>query len=160
MKNIAIALLLLLVFINYSCKEISREKQSAAGYALRLSPGQDLKLELEKFVQAKQLQASSVVTCVGSLTTFKIRPANQKDLLTLKGHFEIVSLTGTFADKGQHNHLHISVSDSTGRTIGGHLVEGNIIYTTAEITLLDLPQLKFTREVDPQTGYYELSIKE
>ncbi|PKQ62951.1 hypothetical protein BZG01_16685 [Labilibaculum manganireducens] len=127
-------------------------------YALRLKPGMDLKQEMAQFVETNQLQSASVSTCVGSLRELIIRPANQKELLHLKGHYEIVSLTGTFADHGKNNHIHISVSDSTGNTIGGHLVDGNIIYTTAEIVLLNNKDLNFTRVVDPETTFYELEV--
>ncbi|RXQ95910.1 DUF296 domain-containing protein [Ancylomarina salipaludis] len=127
-------------------------------YALRLKPGMDLKQEMANFVEANQLESASVSTCVGSLRDLVIRPANQKELLHLKGHFEIVSLTGTFADKGKHNHIHIAVSDSTGHTLGGHLVDGNIIYTTAEIVLLNNKKLNFTRVKDQETTFYELEV--
>ncbi|MCY1636463.1 DNA-binding protein [Marinifilum sp. D737] len=129
-------------------------------YALRLQPGMDLKQEMAHFVKERQLQSASISTCVGSLRELIIRPANQKGLLHLKGHFEIVSLSGTFADKGEHNHIHISVSDSTGYTIGGHLMDGNLIYTTAEIVLLNNTNIEFIREIDPETTYYELKVKE
>ncbi|PKQ61360.1 hypothetical protein BZG02_16305 [Labilibaculum filiforme] len=129
-------------------------------YGLRLKPGMDLKQEMAQFVSTKQLQSASISTCVGSLRELTIRLANQQRLLHLKGHFEIVSLTGTFADNGANNHIHISVSDSTGNTIGGHLVDGNIIYTTAEIVLLNNKDIHFTREIDPETTYYELKVVE
>lgn len=107
--------ILLTILISFaSCKQNSVET-----YALRLKPGMDLKKEMAAFVETNQLKSASISTCVGSLRELIIRPANQKKLLHLKGHYEIVSLTGTFADKGKHNHIHISVSDSTGRTIGG-----------------------------------------
>jgi predicted DNA-binding protein with PD1-like motif len=136
----------------------SCQQHRVESYALRLKPGMDLKQELAKFVSSNNLQAASASTCVGSLRELTIRPANQKELLHLRGHSEIVSLTGTFADNGQNNHLHISVSDSTGYTIGGHLVDGNIIYTTAEIVLLNNKDLNFTRLKDPVTTYYELEV--
>lgn len=139
---------------------ISCKNNKVETYALRLKPGMDLKKGLEEFVQSHELSSASLSTCVGSLQELSIRPANQKKLIHLKGHYEIVSLTGTFADKGKHNHLHISVSDSTGYTIGGHLVYGNIVYTTAELILLNNKHLNFTRETDEQTGFYELKVED
>lgn len=126
-------------------------------YALRLTPGQDLKRELEAFVQKQKIQAGFVITCVGSLQQAMIRPANQPDALTRTDKFEIVSLVGTLSTNGSH--LHISLSDSLGTTIGGHLLEGNRIYTTAEIVIGEAEHLTFTRETDPQTTYKELTIK-
>ncbi|WP_218972275.1 PPC domain-containing DNA-binding protein [Labilibaculum filiforme] len=139
---------------------LSCQKNNVESYGLRLKPGMDLKQEMAQFVSTKQLQSASISTCVGSLRELTIRLANQQRLLHLKGHFEIVSLTGTFADNGANNHIHISVSDSTGNTIGGHLVDGNIIYTTAEIVLLNNKDIHFTREIDPETTYYELKVVE
>ena len=148
--------LILAIFISL----VSCQQNNVETYALRLKPGMDLKQEMTQFVKTKQLQSASISTCVGSLRELTIRPANQKTLLHLQGHYEIVSLTGTFADKGKNNHIHISVSDSTGYTIGGHLVDGNIIYTTAEIVLLNNKGINFTRVKDPETTYYELEVVE
>lgn len=148
--------LVITVFISL----VSCQQNGVESYALRLKPGMDLKQEMAQFVKSKQLQSASISTCVGSLRELIIRPANQRELLHLKGHYEIVSLTGTFADNGENNHIHISVSDSTGYTIGGHLLDGNIIYTTAEIVLLNNKNINFTREKDPETSYYELKVVE
>lgn len=149
------SLVLVALITLFSC-----QPNHVESYALRLQPGMDLKQEMAQFVKERQLPSASISTCVGSLRELIIRPANQKELLHLKGHFEIVSLSGTFADKGEHNHIHISVSDSTGYTIGGHLMDGNLIYTTAEIVLLNNTNIEFTREIDPETTYYELKVKE
>ena len=73
-----------------------------------------------------------------------------------EGKFEIVSLTGTLSPDGPH--LHISLSDGEGKTIGGHLVAGCESYTTAEIVIGDALGLKMTREPDAQSGYNELKI--
>ena len=66
-------------------------------------------------------------------------------------------MTGTFSDSTSH--LHISVSDSTGQTIGGHLLEGNLISTTVELVVINLKDFEFTRETDSTFGYKERSIK-
>lgn len=71
--------------------------------------------------------------------------------------FEIVSITGTLSTDGVH--IHISVSDEEGNTIGGHLKDGCIINTTAEVCLLEFENIKFLREFDNNTGYKELIIK-
>ena len=55
--------------------------------------------------------------------------------------------------------MHISVSDSTGKTIGGHLLEGCKIYTTAEIVIQCSNEMEFTREKDGSTPWEELQIK-
>ncbi|ALW85091.1 hypothetical protein AUC43_08310 [Hymenobacter sedentarius] len=125
-------------------------------YALRLHPGDDLRQQLTAFVQAHHIVAGTMLTCVGSLTVTTLRLANQEGPTEYRGHFEIVSLVGTLSTNGSH--LHLAVSDSTGRTIGGHLLDGCRIYTTAEIVLGELPELDFRREPDPTFGYQELVV--
>jgi len=125
-------------------------------FAIRLHPGQDLKIELDSLAKQHDMEAAYVITCVGSLTRAVLRYANL-DLVTLNGPFEIVSLTGTLSRHGSH--YHIAISDSDGRTYGGHLKEGCKIHTTAEIILGILPGLRFTRVADDETGCNELEIE-
>lgn len=125
-------------------------------YALRLRPGQDVRRELLAFAELHQLKAACILTGVGSLTTATLRLANQEGPTVYHGHFEVVSLVGTLAVGGSH--LHLSVSDSTGRTVGGHLLEGNLVYTTLEVVIGELPDLEFRRETDATFGYKELTV--
>jgi predicted DNA-binding protein with PD1-like motif len=97
-----------------------------------------------------------VASCSGSLRIAAIRFADQKDTTTLAGPFEIVSLSGTLSPDGSH--LHISVADGTGRTVGGHLGAGSTVYTTAEIVIGELEGTRFRREIDHATTYKELVI--
>ncbi|QKG57709.1 DNA-binding protein [Hymenobacter sp. BRD128] len=127
-------------------------------YALRLKPGDDLHQQLTAFVAAHHLEAGAVLTCVGSLTDVRLRLANQETATHYHGHFEIVSLVGTLSASGG-GHLHLAVADSTGRTLGGHLLEGCRVYTTAEIVLGALPALRFGREIDMTFGYRELVVR-
>jgi predicted DNA-binding protein with PD1-like motif len=55
--------------------------------------------------------------------------------------------------------LHLAVSDHTGKTLGGHLMDGCIVRTTAEIAILSIEDLSFKREKDDKTGYDELVVK-
>lgn len=125
-------------------------------YALRLAPGQDVRQQLQAFVEAHQVKAATILTGVGSLTTVRLRLANQEGATEYGGHFEVVSLVGTLSVNGSH--LHLAVSDSTGRTLGGHLVDGNLVYTTMEIVLGVLEELDFRRETDPVSTYQELVV--
>ena len=125
-------------------------------YALRLHPGEDPKAALEAFAQEHRLEAAFVITCVGSLTRAVLRYANQEEASVLEGHFEIVSLTGVFSMHG--GHYHIAIADEAGRTYGAHLLEGSRVYTTAEIILGCMDDLRFLRTFDPGTGYDELEI--
>jgi uncharacterized protein len=126
-------------------------------HAFRLRPGQDLRKEIEAYVRSARIEAGWVVTCVGSLTHTHLRLANQREGTHWQGHFEIVSLAGTISIHGCH--LHLCISDSTGAALGGHLLEDNLIYTTAEIILGESRNLVFTREEDGSTPWKELQVK-
>lgn len=131
--------------------------QSLDIYAVRLKPGQDLKRELMQLARDQHIKAGCVLTCVGSLQAANLRFANQPEGTPLSGKFEIVSLVGTFSDETMH--VHLSIADSTGATLGGHLMEGNLVYTTAELVIGSLPRTEFARETDPTYGYKELVVK-
>ncbi|MBD2460929.1 DNA-binding protein [Oscillatoria sp. FACHB-1407] len=124
--------------------------------ALRLKPQQDLKIELDRFIQEQCVDAACILTCVGSLTQVKLRFANQANAAVYQGHFEIVSLVGVMSQHGSHYHM--AIADKMGCVRGGHVLPGCLVYTTAEIIVGILPHLKFQREYDQMTGYNELAI--
>ena len=124
----------------------------------RLMPGTDLKSALQSLVSTHQLKAAVLVTCVGSLEVAHLRLAGAKSTQTFKGPFEIISLVGTLSPDGVH--VHISISDKKGHVFGGHLLEGNIIHTTAEIAVAIYEDIVFNRPKDPATGYGELQVQE
>lgn len=124
-------------------------------YCFRLTKGMDLKKEIEKYVISNKV--SGVILCaVGCLSKLTIRLADGESVLEKEGMFEIVSVTGTLSEDGLH--IHISVSDEAGNTIGGHLKDGCIVNTTSEVVLNIFDDIKFKREYDEKTGYNELVI--
>lgn len=154
MKNLIFVLLTPALLIG--CRSIPMQASKTDVYALRLHPGQDLKKELDLFARNHEIAAGFIVTCVGSLRKANLRLANQPQPTAWERKFEIVSLVGTLSPDGSH--LHIAIADSTGATLGGHLLEGNEIYTTAEIVIGSARSLRFRRETDPQTTYKELKV--
>ncbi len=122
----------------------------------RLKKGMDLKNEIEEYAINNKI-SGVILCCVGCLSKLTIRLADGKSILEKNGQFEIVSITGTLSEDGVH--IHISVSDEEGNTIGGHLKNGCIVNTTAEVCILSIPNVKYKREFDPETGYEELIIK-
>ena len=126
--------------------------------AIRLRPGADLKRELVALAARERVQASLVLTCVGSLSQARLRLAGGTEHATWQGPFEIVALTGTLSQDG--GHLHLAVADQQGRSLGGHLAEGCAVRTTAEVVLGADDRLVFAREHDSATGYEELVVRE
>lgn len=153
-----VLILILTSLLFLTCQSSNMSQEQISTFAFRLKPGEDLKEGIEKIVTEKNIKAGWISTCVGSLLNYSIRFANQQDASKGEGYFEIVSLIGTVSTSGSH--LHISISDSTGKTVGGHLLQGCKIYTTAEIVLLATDKYNFTREKDGTTPWEELQVKE
>lgn len=125
--------------------------------ALRLGPGVDLRGALEAAFAAEPEEAGFVAAAVGSLSSAHLRHAGQETGTLTHGAFEIAALSGTFSADGPH--LHCVLSDPHGRVTGGHLLQGAIVRTTAEVVLALASGVRFTRPVDPETGFRELSIE-
>ena len=125
-------------------------------YTFRLKSGQDLFDSIEAFVNEKHIEAGCVLSGVGSLIHATIRLANREFSSEYDGHFEIVSITGTVSIHGSH--LHISISDEDGKTIGGHFESGCKIYTTAEIVIAVFNDVIYKREFAEDSGYDELTV--
>eukprot|EP00984_Skeletonema_dohrnii_P006254 scaffold2245_cov107-Skeletonema_dohrnii-CCMP3373.AAC.1 len=140
-------------------------------HAFRLHPGEKLmpalKQAAEIILARSKCESAFIVTAVGSLQRATIRLANASrtdgddtggnDIKTYNQRFEIVSLVGTFSADGSGCHVHISLSDAEGNTIGGHLMDGTI-FTTCEIVMGTADSVKFTRTMDDSTGYNELEV--
>ncbi|MCY1534004.1 hypothetical protein D9M68_693600 [compost metagenome] len=99
--------------------------------------------------------AAFVVSGIGSLSGASIRFAGAETATRIEGDLEILTLAGTLSPDGSH--LHLSVSDATGRVSGGHAAPGCVVRTTAEVLVAVLPEWRFSREPDAQTGYAELA---
>lgn len=125
-------------------------------HAFRLQPNQDLKISIKNYVRENQIRAGVILSCVGSLNGATLRMEDENIAKVFDGKFEIVSLVGTLSPDGCH--LHISLSDKDGNVMGGHLNEGCIINTTAEIVIGEIENLNFSRAIDENTGFKELIV--
>ena len=76
--------------------------------------------------------------------------------MSLQERFEIVSLTSTVSRHGCH--LHMALADHQGNVVGGHVLEGCEVFTTAEIVIGECVNHVFSREHDEETGFDELVV--
>lgn len=120
--------------------------------ALRLNPGDDLRGTLEAMART-----GFVVAGIGSLAHAQLRLAGEPGPMRIEGPLEILTLSGSLTPAGAH--LHASVSDASGRVIGGHICAGCEVLTTAELLVAPLPPGALSRAFDPLTGYAELVIR-
>jgi predicted DNA-binding protein with PD1-like motif len=123
---------------------------------LRLHPGDDLRGALEAAVRAAGWEAAFVIAGVGSLVDARLRLAGAAETVQWPGDSEILSLSGSLSPDGAHLHAALSLPD--GRVVGGHVVPGNRVRTTAEVLLVPLPGWRFRRVVDAATGWAELLV--
>ncbi|KAL7547935.1 hypothetical protein ACHAWF_011200 [Thalassiosira exigua] len=145
-------------------------------HCLRLRPGDSLMPSLKQAasvalgrIPRERCGSAFVITAVGSLRDVTLRLANasrtdgdDRDGNDIKRYadqrFEIVSMTGTFSrDDGCH--VHISLADADGATVGGHLIDG-VIFTTCELVLGTAEGVEFVRKMDDATGYNELEVRQ
>jgi predicted DNA-binding protein with PD1-like motif len=124
---------------------------------LRLSPGMDLRRTLEDAVAHANADSAFVIAGIGSLVEASIRYADKATESTISGPLEVLSVSGTLSPTGAH--LHMVVSDESGRVYGGHVGYGNVIRTTAEVLLAPLQDWALAREFDPATGFNELVVR-
>jgi predicted DNA-binding protein with PD1-like motif len=145
--------------------------------AARITPNKDLKKEIEHICETNNIKCAAILTLLGSLTECKLRRVYNTsvkriaydtksgeqindveiyDIIEEKGPFEIVSAEGTISVNGMH--VHLILSDSNGNLYAGHLLEGNIVFTTAEIFLIELPNVVSKRIFDSATGHNELTL--
>lgn len=125
-------------------------------HAFRLLPGEDLKKSIQNYVVQNSIAAGAMLSIVGSLSKTRLRLAGAKNFYEKETKVEILSLSGTLSANGSH--LHLAVADGEGHCIGGHLSDGCIINTTAEVIIAEFPKLIFKRAPDEHTGFDELVI--
>jgi predicted DNA-binding protein with PD1-like motif len=115
-----------------------------------------LRSALELAVSSRSCTAAFVISGIGSLSEARIRFADASNVQSFSGPTEILSLSGTIAANGSH--LHISLATNSGGVVGGHVMHGCIVRTTAEVLLGLLPEWDFSREPDESTGFAELVV--
>lgn len=125
--------------------------------AFRLHPHQDLRQRLQAIAVHHGIEAGFILSGIGSLRRASLRFADHPQPEHLEGPFEVISLNGTLSLHGLH--IHMAIADPKGHIIGGHLCDGSIIYTTAEIIIGIADSQVFGRAIDNHTGFLELSIQ-
>ena len=142
------------VYFAYHSFAINVKIELVKELAVRLQRGADLKREIERICKENSINTAVVLSGVGRVYEVRFRRAKAEGFFEDKEDYEIVSLNGTVSNG--HAHIHIALSDDSGKTIGGHLMEGCLINTTCELVLGIMEEYKSVREYDEQTGYDEI----
>lgn len=125
-------------------------------HAFRLTRGQDLREGIEAYLHAHAIEAAAVVACVAA------SPARGCATPAANGFGRFARPWKSCRSPARSPYTApICISPCPARTsgaVGGHLVCGCIVNTTAEVVLLELEDCVFLPRFDPQTGYHELHI--
>lgn len=85
--------------------------------------------------------------------SFYDQEAREYRPIELEGPLEILALTGNISvkDGDPFIHAHLTLSDASGRTYGGHLAPGTIVFA-CEVTIETFEGPPFERRMDKRTG--------
>ena len=98
----------------------------------KLETGRDLLISLQEMA-IKENKAGYILSVVGNLSTARIQCPGKKQSTLIKNTLEIISLNGTIDPNSCH--LHISFSDGNCNVWAGHLKEGTIILSAADMLI-------------------------
>ncbi|MCX7591624.1 MAG: DNA-binding protein [Kiritimatiellae bacterium] len=122
----------------------------------RLTYGCDLLDELTQICEKEQVRLGRL-EAIGAVQSARLGFYDQADhkyaFVTLNQPLEVVSLLGNVSikDGKPFVHAHILLADQSGRSYGGHLAPGTIIFA-GEFVLMEFAGPDMIRTPDQQTG--------
>ena len=124
-------------------------------YVMRLDPGDEIVEKVLWLAAVEQIKLASVsgLGAVDNVTLGIYSPDTKQFKANMfRADFEIVSLTGNITtQRGRpYAHLHMAVSDLSGRVYGGHLNRA-VVSATAEIIIQTIPG-EIDRQPNPKVG--------
>lgn len=129
-------------------------------HVFRIKPNKDLFKSVVKYCEEHDIKSAIILGIIGSLKNAKLGFLKTLPGKYIKKEFngplEIVNAHGSVAvyEKEVITHIHVCVGNEK-QTFAGHLLPGSIVFSTAEVVILELwNQLK--REKDAYTGLFEL----
>jgi predicted DNA-binding protein with PD1-like motif len=131
------------------------EYQAGKQLMVRIEPDAELIRSITELARNKSIQAGSFVA-IGALKRARLAYFDQKGYqyreMTIDSPHEMASCAGNISLKdGQpFVHAHVVLSDETGSTKAGHLMEG--IVFAAEVHLHQLQGPRLERQYDKTTG--------
>lgn len=136
----------------------------------RLPPGEDILSGLKRACELSDIHNGVILSGIGSLNGARFYdPVSlpQKkagygygEAIILAGPIELINLSGMLCqgEKGETLfHIHCGLSDEHGAAYGGHLIEGNTVLLTVEITIAELTGIHMGRKYDPDLEVYVLN---
>lgn len=160
-------------------------KSSATRYAegrvgrivvMRLGPGEDILPAIVEIAEECQIRQAVILGGAASLTHAHLRNVRRypdqfpitdevRVFSPVDGPLELLSLSGNISqtEDGEayiHCHAAISVGQPDADALGGHLLTGTTVYSTAELSLMEVEGCTIMRAGDPETQVPELFFPE
>ena len=139
-----------------------RYTKTKSGFLIRCDIGDEIVSTITDFATENNID-SGTISGIGAVKDVVLGyfDFNNKEYLQKEfdGIFELVSLNGNFARKGDEIilHCHAVISDSEMRAYGGHLFSG-IIAVTGEF-YINLAGITINRAPDKETGLNLIDLK-
>lgn len=133
-----------------------REVQPKKLFMGKLDYGSDLLEELTSICKKKNIY-SGKIEAIGAVTKAVLAYYNQEkktyETFPIDKPLEIIALIGNISSKDNKPivHAHITLADKEGKTFGGHLVSGTILYA-CEFIIQQFDGYVFKRGFDEVTG--------
>ncbi|UCE13829.1 MAG: DNA-binding protein [Candidatus Heimdallarchaeota archaeon] len=153
-------------------KSISRQGKSGKVFVARIKSGNDLLRALNDLVEEHKIKAGVFLSGVGLLRKAGLRNCKSlpkeypitdenRSYMEITKPLEILALSGNISEvEGKpwvHAHVTLSYIDGEEiRVVGGHLIEGCIIFGFAEVIFLELKDIDMRKTFDEETQQIQL----
>ena len=138
----------------------------------RVKPGSDLLRSLQKIAAEEEITSGVIVSGVGLLKQARLRNCRSlpeeypitdanRTFLSFEKPLEILSISGnvTLAEGEPLVHAHLTLSTVEGdeiTVIGGHLIEGCMVFGFSEFAILELEGIEMVKRFDEETKTLQL----
>ncbi len=156
-------------------KYVSRFGKSGKVFVARIKPENDLLQSICSLVKEHEVKSGVILSGVGLLQRAHLRnckclpnkyPITDENRLYLifEKPLEILALSGNVHDVegkfGVHAHITLSyVEEDKIGVVGGHLIEGCIVFGFAEIIIMELEEINMGKTLDPETKTLQLFVR-
>lgn len=154
---------------------VSRFGKSGKVLVARIKPGSDLLQSIRSLVEENGVKAGVILSGVDLLRKARLRNCKippkdypitdaNRSFLTFERPLEILALSGNVSEvEGKPwLHAHISLSYVAGdeiKVVGGHLLEGCIIFGFAEVFIMEMKDIDMRKEFDEETRTLQLFVR-
>lgn len=157
-------------------KYLAKMAQGGRIFVVRLRPDADLLPALRDIAQKEDLKAGVILSAAGLLRKAHLRNCKSfpkeypitdanRAFIVLEKPLEILGLSGIiYTVKGiQEIHAHATLSyveDGEVKVVGGHLLDGCIVFGFAEIVIMELTKIDMEKRFDSETKTLQLFVEE